>query len=60
MEISNISMGPDQPYLLGQLDATIFPDGIPVATVLPLEPKVLPAPSEPLPEDSAQNLDIYA
>jgi len=60
MEISNISTGPDQPYVVGQLDATIFPDSIPVATRLPLEPKVLLASSDPLPEEVAQNLDIYA
>ena len=59
MEIENISMDPNQPYILGQLDATIFPDRIPPA---PPRPPELPAMSPPVPEpeDSARNLDVYA
>ena len=59
MEITNISMDPNQPYMLGQLDPTIFPDGIPLPSSS-LELSVLPSPPAPLPADSAENLDIYA
>ena len=60
MEISNISMDLNQPYMLGQLDPTIFPDGIPVAPPRPPEPLAVPAPPVPLPEASTQDLDIFA
>jgi hypothetical protein len=60
MEISNISMDPSQPYMLGQLDETIFPYGIPMVPIRPPELLALPPPSSPIPDDSTQNLDIYA
>ena len=60
MDITNISLDPNQPYLVGEVDKNIFPYGIPVMPGQSPEALALPSLPAPTTDEPTQDLDIYA